>query len=65
MLNNNSAYKYETPYNGPSMIIQCCINGTATLQCDTTKNRHNIRRIKLYISDNVYEDINIEKYVRQ
>ena len=31
MLNNNAAYKYETPYKGPFVIKQCHTNGTVTL----------------------------------
>ena len=26
MLNNNTAYKYETPYKGLLLITQCCTN---------------------------------------
>ena len=42
------------------MITQCWTNVTVILQCDTTKSRHNIRRIKPYKSDTNVEDINIE-----
>ena len=33
MINNNTAYKYETPYKGPFLIKQCWANGTVLLQC--------------------------------
>ena len=32
MLNNTSSYKYETPYNGISEIIQCWTIGMVTLK---------------------------------
>ena len=59
MFTNNATYKYETPYNGPFEIIQCCTNGTVTLQCGEIKIRHNISRINPYTSDTNVEDINI------
>ena len=60
MLDNHSAYKYETPYNSPFLMTQCWANGTATSQCYATKIRHNICRIKPYTSDTNIEDINLE-----
>ena len=63
MLTNNAAYKYETPNNGLFVITQCCTNGMVTLQCGPIQLRHNIRRIKPYISDTNVEDITTEKYV--
>ena len=62
MLNNNDAFKYETPYNGPFEITQCLTNGTVTLKYGT-KNRYNIRQIKPYIFDTNLEDIVAENYV--
>ena len=32
MLNNNYAFKYEKPYNGPFEITGCWTNGTVTSQ---------------------------------
>ena len=55
MITDNSAFKYETQYNGTFEITQCFTNGTVILQCDTTKIRHSICRIKPYTSD-----INVE-----
>ena len=57
MLNNNFAFKYETPYTGPFYITLCCTNGTVALQCGAVKVRYNICRIKLYTSDTNVEDI--------
>ena len=51
MLNNNDAYKYETPYKGPFMITQCWTNGAFTLQCGTIKIEYNILSIKPHTSD--------------
>ena len=45
------------------MIIQCWTNGTVILQYGTIKVRHNIRRIKPYISDTNIEDITTGKCV--
>ena len=59
MLNNHSAYKYETPYKGPFSIARCWTNGTVILKYDAIKIRHNIRRIKPYTSDISFEDIDI------
>ena len=66
MLTNNATYKYETPYNGPFLITQCCTNGTFTLQYGPKNIIHNIRRIRSYTSDkmlkiitlkNMYDDV--------
>ena len=68
MLTNNSAYKYETSYNGPFVITQCCTNVTVTFQYVLTNIRYNIHGIHPYKSDtkieyidpeNMYDDINI------
>ena len=63
MIVNNTAYKYETQYNGKFVITKCCTNGTVTVQCGAMKIRHNIRQIKTYASDTNVKDIKIEKYV--
>ena len=60
MLNNNCAYKYETPYKGPSVINTCWTNGTVTLQYSPEKIRHNIHQIKPYTCDTNVEDITAE-----
>ena len=49
ILNNNTAYKYETPYKVPFVII--------ILQCGATKIKYNIHGIKPYTSDTNIEDI--------
>ena len=59
MLDNNFAYKYETPYNIPFVITQCWTNGTIKLQCGATKIKYNIHRIKPHTSDTKMKDINI------
>ena len=51
ILNNHTAYKYETPYKIPFVIKQCFINGTLMLQYGATEIRYNIRRIKSYKLD--------------
>ena len=56
MLTNHTAYRYETPYKGPFVIIQCFTNGMAMLQYFATEIRYNIRRIKPYKSDTKVED---------
>ena len=33
MLNNHTAYQYETPYTGPILITHCFSNGTVDLLC--------------------------------
>ena len=58
MLNNYTAYKYETPYKGPFVITQCFANGTVMLQCGAIKITYNIRRIKPYKSGTKVEDSN-------
>ena len=42
VLNNNSAYKYETPFKGPFVITQCFINVTVSLQYGPIKITYNI-----------------------
>ena len=58
ILVNNTAFKYEIPYNGPFEITQCWTNGTVALQCGATKIRYNICHIKSHTSDTNVEDIN-------
>ena len=60
MLNNRSAYKYETTYKGPFLINQCWTNSIVILQCGTIQIRYNIHCIKTYTSDTNVEDINQE-----
>ena len=60
MLNNHTAYKYETAYKGLFLITRCWTNGNVTLQYGPTKIRYNIRLIKPYKSDTNVEDINLE-----
>ena len=57
MLNNHTAYKYETPYKGRFLITQCFNNGVVNLQYCATEIRHNIRRIKPYKLDTKFEDL--------
>ena len=45
MLNNRSAYKYETSFKGPFVITQCWTNGTVTRQYGAIKIVHNIRQV--------------------
>ena len=40
--------------------MQCCTNGTVTLQYGPAKIRYNIHQIKPYTSDTNVEDINPE-----
>ena len=65
MLNNNAAYKYETPYKGPFVITT---NVEVALQCGAIKIRHNICCINPYTYDtnvkhitpeNIYDNVNI------
>ena len=58
ILNNDAAYKYETPYKGPFLITQCWDNFTVTLQCSATTIRYHIRRIKPHTSNTNFEYIN-------
>ena len=58
MLNNHTAYEYETPYNGPFEIKQCFTNGTLKLQCATIQITYNIRRIRPYKLDTKVEYYN-------
>ena len=37
ILNNKSAYKYKTPYNGPFCITQCWTNDKVKLKMDEIK----------------------------
>ena len=43
-IGNHVAYKYETPYKGPFLIIQCWANVAVTLQCGA-KKKYNIQHI--------------------
>ena len=58
MLTKHTAYKYETPYTGLSVITQCFINGMVNLQYNPTKGRYKICQIKPYKSYTYVEDIN-------
>ena len=42
MLDNNSTFKYETPYKGTFEITHFWINGAVTLQCVAIKSTYNI-----------------------
>ena len=57
IINNNDAYKYETPYKVLFLIEQCWTNGMVTLQCGAIKIRYNIRRINPYKFDTNVEYI--------
>ena len=48
MLVNNTAFKYETQYNGPFEIIKCWDNVTFILKCGETNIKYNICHIKPY-----------------
>ena len=56
VLTNNSALKYETPYNGQLELTWCWTNGTVTLQYGAIKIGHNILQIKPYTSDTNFQD---------
>ena len=56
VITNNAAYKYGTPYNGPSLIAQCWTNGMVTLQYGPKQIRYNIRRIKPYTYDTNWQN---------
>ena len=58
MLTNHTAYKYETPYEGPFVITQCFTNVTVNLQCGAIQIKYNIRRTKPYKLDTTVEDFN-------
>ena len=58
MLNNHNAYKYETPYKGPFLIMRCWTNGMVRIQYGPIQVRHNIHWIKPYKSDTSVEYIN-------
>ena len=60
MLNNNAAYKYETPYKFPFVIKPFWTYGTVILHCGSIKTMYNIRCIKPYTYDTNIEDINPE-----
>ena len=64
MLNNKSAFKYETPNKEPFEIKQCCTNETIILQYYAIKIRYNICHIKPYTSDTNIEDTIAENNVR-
>ena len=68
MLNNNAAYKYETPYIGLFLITRCCTNVTVTIKYGTRTITHNIRQInpnkydktlKILILKLMIDDVNI------
>ena len=56
MLTKNTAYKHETPYEGPFAIIRCWTNVMVSIKIGTTEIRYNISRIKPYKYDNKVED---------
>ena len=58
MLNNHTAYKYETPYKVIFVITRCFTNGTVNLYYGPTEIKYNISRIKPYKTDTNVEDIN-------
>ena len=58
MLNDHSAYIYETPYNELFVIMQCWTNGTVTLQFGAMKIWYNIRHINPHTFYTNVEDIN-------
>ena len=62
MLNNYAAYKYETPYKGPFVIMHCFANSMVKLQCGAIKSRYKICRINPYKNDTNVEDINYQLY---
>ena len=51
MLTNNTAYKYETPYDGQFVITQCWTNVAFTLKSGPIQTRHNISQINPYTYD--------------
>ena len=57
MLNNNTDFRYETPYTNPFEITQCYTNGTVTLQYGAEKSKCIIYHIKTCTSDTNVEDI--------
>ena len=63
MLDNNAAYKYETPYKGPFVKTQCWRNGMVILQYYAIIIRHNICSINPYTYDTTVENINCQKLV--
>ena len=65
MLDNNAAFKYDTPYKGSFVITQCWINDTVTWNCGTIQIRYNISCIKSCKSDTNVEDNSSENDVWQ
>ena len=59
MLVNNATYRYERPYNGPFLILQCWANVTVTLQCDPIRIGYNVCCIKPYMSETIFTILNI------
>ena len=47
-INNNTAFKYKTPFKGPYEIDQTWTSGTVTIQTRAVASRMNIRHIKPY-----------------
>ena len=67
MLTKHTANKYDTPYKGSFVIVQCFTNGMVNLQCGPTNIRYNIHQIKPYNLDNNIEysiSINMSDEVR-
>ena len=68
MLNNQTAYKYETPYKGPFAIKQSWTNGVVTLQYGAKQlyiiyvklNHINlIQTLNILPLKNIYDNVNI------
>ena len=66
MLVSNSAYRYETAYNGPFLITHRWTNYTVTLQCGGKKlgiiyivlsHIHLIQIMKILTLKNMHDDI--------
>ena len=53
ILNNNSVYKYETPYIWIFYTMRCWTNGMVTLKISEMNIRYNIYHIKLYEFDKI------------
>ena len=63
MINEHTAYKYETPYNVPFLITRFWTNGPVNIQFGLTKIKYNIRHIRTYKSDGKVENDYFNKYV--
>ena len=65
ILNDNSAFKFETLYKGPLSITQCCTNVMVALQMGAIEISYNIRCIKPYKSDTHVEYFALKSGVLQ